>query len=212
MTYPGDAYYFVLPINKAGGGDPDVTSTPTITIISLVDNVGVTGHISMPMTLIPGTQKVYKYMWDTTGLNEGSYQALVDYAAEGATFQGIHLETVRLGDSRIKGTVALEATTAKNETVAKEATVMKVSDFVHPNDASHVQYIKSKVAGLPADVASAEAIASVLSMVTDIKDAEIGTWLIDKVTNVLTMRRTNGNELARFQLSNDNEASNRVRL
>ncbi len=212
MIYPGDVHYFVLPLLKAGGGDPDVTSDPTITVIHTLDNAALTGHVSQPMTLIPGTQKVYTYRWDTTGLNDGVYLALIDYAAEEELHQGQLLEVVQLGDSRIRGLVALEATTAKQDVVAKDATVMKKSDFVHPNDASSIQFIKSKVGGLPANVASAEALEDVRLLAEKAKDASLGTWSINKTTNILTMYRENGTELARFQLVSHNDGSTRTRL
>ena len=64
------------------------------------------------MNLIAGTAQVYTYALTTTGIAEGTYLAVASYATAAATVNNLFLETVRLGDSRVTGPVALEATVA----------------------------------------------------------------------------------------------------
>lgn len=212
MIYPGDLHCFVLRLSEPDGSDPNVTLAPAVTVVNAVTDVALAGVVAVPMTLITGSQKTYVYVWDTTGVAEGQYLALVDYAVDSVTFQGQSLELVRLGDSRILGEVAREATTAKEVTVAKDETVMKAANFVHPDDADSIVFIRAKVADLPDEVAGAEDVLAIKTLVTDLSDHSFGNWIIDKTTNILTLYRVNGTQLAQFRLTSTNTVSKRERV
>lgn len=210
MLYPNDKHVFLLSIVNADGSNPNVTVAPTVTIIN-----AVSGNVVVPATamdLIAGTQKVYSYVWDTAAQPEATYLALVSYAADGVTVQGRMLESVRLGDSRVTGAVALDATVAKELTVAKDATVMKYAQYVLPKNDDYVRAIKSRVDLLPNDPASAAAIAALAAKLEDVHDFVTGTWIVDKANDKMTLYRKDGSVLQAFNLEDTDTHSNRLRV
>jgi hypothetical protein len=209
MVYPNDTYIFLLSVTKADGGDPNVTAAPTITVLNAASGQVVSA--AAPMTLIDGTRKVYSYAWDTTGQTDGAYIGVVSYAADGVTIQGQLLETVRLGDARVKGPVALDATVAKDSTVAKDATVMHYREYVLPKNDDYVRSIYSKVQLIPANPATAEAITSLGLKLEDIHDFVMGTWVVDKVAKTMTLRRKDGSVLTTFNIADTDTTSSRIK-
>lgn len=162
------------------------------------------------MTLISGSSAVYTYNWNTTGTGNGMYVALVSYAVSGTPYSGVFLERVQLGDSRVTGVVALDATVAKDSTVAHDATVFKITDFIAPSADAVIQQILGFVQRIPTAPATETTLATVASGVQDIRDYSLGTWVLDKVHNTLTLNRVGGGVLATFNLVNNANNSNRV--
>jgi len=98
MFYPGDTVILVLPINKTDGTDPNVTTSPTVSILNAHTNavVQINGQAAVPMSLVSGTFRVYTYPWFTGGVADGTYLAIVNYASDGITVQGRLLDTIVL--------------------------------------------------------------------------------------------------------------------
>lgn len=213
MIYPGDLVRFFLSITNTDGSDPDVTVAPVITIVRARDGQAVV--TAAAMTLVAGTQKLYQNIWDSAGVEDGEYYALVSYVADGVTVSNRFLNNVRLGDSRVTGVVALDATVAKEGTTAKDATVAHASDLagLNPDNSSAVQSIKAKTDLLPNDPASETTLASVLALLVDLNDATLGSWRIDKTVNpqTITFLRPDGSTLASFSLSESDTESLRTR-
>jgi len=163
---------------------------------------------------LPGTTLVYSYLWNTAAAANGDYLAVVSYAADGNTFNGQFVERIRLGDSRITGAVALDATVAHDATVAKDATVAHLTDLatISPNTSTVVLAIKAKTDLLPANPASGDALTLITSLLTDVHDAQLGTWSVDKTQNpkVLTFKRLDGTTLASFQVTEDSNSAART--
>ena len=205
MIYPGDIHVFTLPLDGQ-----TVSSAPVIAVVNLITGEAV---ISPPaaMTLVPGSS-VYKFLWSTAGLSDGEYLALVSYATDAQTWNNRFLETVRLGDSRVTAETAREATTAKEATAAKDATVMHQADFVKPDDSPLVQGMYAKLEMFPTNPASADAVAALLAVLTDVSDALLGNWDIDKTLRVMTLFRQNGNRLRAYQLGNSAQHTSRTQL
>ena len=219
MVYPGDVVPFLLPIEKADGSDPAITAAPVITLINTYDDEPV--KLSEPdvtsaeMTLVPGTLKLYKYLWHTAGIAEGVYVAVASWVAAGVTVTNRYLATVRLGDSRVTSEVAKEATTAKQADTAKDATVLHQGDFIAPKDDITIQAIWSKISGWPALIPSQDQLDEIAALVTDLHDVDFGTWTIEKDTvgqpKKMTLQRVNGNVLQVFNLTNTDSQSQRAR-
>lgn len=215
MFYPGDSYTFLLTITLATGAGPTITTAPVITVVNLsTGSAVVTGQT---MTAITGTSsQVYKYIWNTAGLADGDYIGLVSYAHDSITINSQLLEKVHLGDSRVVGVVAQDATVAKDGTVAKDSTVAHTTDLVSisPNNSSVVLAIKAKTDLLPATPADNATLIAVQSAITDIHNAVMGTWVIDKTQSpqVLTFFNSDSSVLARFQLSDGPTATNRTKF
>lgn len=212
MTYPGDLKNLVLSITNSAGTAPSVTVAPVISVIRLSDLTTVVN--AQAMTMMAGTQAVYFYAWNTFNAQNGDYVAIVSYAADGITISGRLLQVVTIGDSRITGTVALDATVAKDSTVAKDATVAHFTDLatVSPDNSITVAAIKAKTDNLPVDPASLTVLNAIAANVQDLHDSNGGTWTIDKTQNpqVLTILRPSGAVLARFQLTDSSTATNRT--
>lgn len=209
MIYPGDKHIFLLSLTKADGTLPTVTSTPRITVINAeTDAVEVNNQV---MTVISGTQLLYRYVWNTGAAAVGKYLAIVSYVADSVTINARLLESVQLGDSRILGIVALESTVAKEASVAKDLTVLKATDYIPPDSSVLVQAIANKMAMVPANLPTKDDIAELSTLVTDIHDCSIGTWSVDKQLNRLSLFRKNGTVLATFALTNNNAISARIR-
>lgn len=208
-VYPSDNYVFVLSITNPDGSNPVVITEPTLTVVNAVTGSVVTA--AQAMVAIPGTQKVYTYVWDTTGLQDGTYLGLVSYATADATVQGRLLKAVRLGDSRITGVVALDSSVAKDETVAKDATVMKFSDYVLPQNDEYVQAIYSKTQLIPTNPATADDLTVLADKLEDIHDFVVGTWTVNKANNTMTLFRKDGSILQSFTLEITSTESNRLR-
>jgi hypothetical protein len=128
MIYPGDTHQIVFSLSHANGTTPSVTTAPLVTVINLTTGAAVV--TAAAMTLVAGTCLVYSYAWNTAGMLNGDYLAVVSYAADGNTVNGQYLDQIHLGDTNIPGPVALNATVALDATVAKDATVAHLTDLV----------------------------------------------------------------------------------
>ena len=204
MTYPGDIYFLIFPLMRADGTVPTLALAPLLTIVNLQTGAMVLSP-SPQMTLQSGMAGTYVYRWDTSGLSDGTYLAAVTYAADGVVFTNQLLESIRLGDSRVTGQVALQATTAKDTTVAKDATVMHAADYIYVDTSATMAAILAALGG----VSTATALTALATTVQNISDGTLGTWIVDKVANTLTMRRPNGATLAVFALLNTSTQSSR---
>lgn len=209
MTFPGDTHVIVLPISLASGANPNVTSVPRITVVNAITQEVVLP--STPMTLISGSQKTYVYAWDTSGTPEGSYLAVVSYAADNIIVNGRAVEKIVLGNSRVTGRVALDATVAKQDSVAKDATVLKFTEYQPPHTSAIIQAIKSAVDRIPNNPATAESIASLAAVVGDLHDCSFGTWEINRNTGQFTMKRKDGTVLQTFHIERTDTQDNRLR-
>jgi hypothetical protein len=205
MKYPGDTYTFVFPVP---GTSPTVTATPQVTVIDASNGTAVVS--SQAMNLIAGSNAVYLYNWNTTGTGNGTYVALVSYAVSGTAVNGVFLEKLQLGDSRITGVVALDATVAKDSTVAHDASVFKKTDFVTPSQDASIQAILGFTQNIPAAPATAAAVSALVSMLTDVHDFALGNWIGNKVNNTLTLYRIGGGVLKVFNAVEDVTQSSRV--
>ena len=147
------------------------------------------------------------YAWNTAGLTNGDYLAVVSYAADGNTFNGKFLERIRLGDTNITGPVALASLVALNSTVAKDATVAHITDLqtINPNTSTVVLAIQSAVNALPNTLASQDSISLLTSLLTDVHDGQFGTWSVDKTQSpkVLTFYRLDDSVLATYGVTED---------
>lgn len=205
MLYAGDIVHILLPLLRTDGVDPTVTSIPSITIIHVP--TGTAMVTAQTMTLIAGTQKVYKYSWSIPGTAQiGEYLSIATWVADGVTFTGRYVKDFRVGDSRVTGVVALDSTVAKDGTVAKDATVAKASQLtgLNPDNSAAVLAIKAKTDNLPASPASEGTLTAVQSTVSDIYDAEFGETVLDKTVTpqVVTVRKTSDNSvLKQFEMT-----------
>jgi len=206
MIYPGDVYFFVLPLMQGDGTSPTLAMAPLITILNLQTRAAVISP-SPSMVLQNGLPGTYVYGWNTSGLPNGTYLAAVTYALNGVVFTNQVIETVRLGDSMIVSQVAQEATVAKDLTVAKDATVMHASQYTYNDPGPTLTAILAALSG----VATQTQLAAVASQLQDVYDATTGTWVVDKVANTLTMRRGGpaGAAIASFNLINTSTQSSR---
>jgi hypothetical protein len=166
------------------------------------------------MTLVAGTCLVYSYVWNTAGMLNGDYLAVVSYAADGNTVNGQYLDQIRLGDTNIPGQVALNATVALDATVAKDATVAHLTDLatINPNTSSVILAIQAKTANLPAVPAAQSDVTALVQFLTDIHDTVLGTWIVDKTQNpkVLSFLRLDGSTLATFTVTEDDNSAART--
>lgn len=217
MYYPGDRVPFLISLARADGAEPDVTSAPRITIVNTYDNQALdldgVGVKTAAMMLIDGSDALYSFVWDTGGILDGTYVALVGYASDGVTVNGRLFGTVQLGDSRVRGEVALAANAARRTDLPDKDAVMLKTDFVQPADDLSIQAILAKTAALPENVASAEAVASVAALAADLHGVALGTWTINRnvVPNRLALHRLDGTVLAEYDLTNNGQQSARTR-
>ena len=208
MIYPGDMCIFTLPIENSDGTLPIVPTAPTIMVLNLAD-----GSVAWPtqsMTLVVGTQLTYMAVWPTAGQPDGTYLAVVSYSANGKAFNGKNLERVRLGDSRVTGEVAKEATTSKEATAAKDATVLHAADYTSPNSSTMVQAVVAKLAGYPNSIPAVSDIASLSSLVNDVRDSALGRWSIDRASGTFNLYRVDGSLLRTFNLVKSASLSERI--
>jgi hypothetical protein len=152
----------------------------------------------------------YEYVWNTTGMDDGNYLALTSYTANEVTVTQRLLGKVQVGDTRLTGKVALEATAAKDLLISKAATTVQAFAYVSPNSSLILQDIWEKVDSIPACPASQTALASLLSLLTDIKDQTLGSWVANKRMNTLTFLRENGQVLKVLKLTNDDSLASRL--
>lgn len=211
MVYPGDIVPIILDLSATAA----VTSAPLITILRATDDVpqllATPNVYSSAMSLISGSSRVYKFLWNTTGINNGTYIAVVSYIADGVTKTNVFLKDICLGDTRIVGTVALDATVAKDMTVAKDGTVMHRSDFVTPSNDLTVQRIYAKTSSLPSVVASQASIDAIASQLLDVYDCSFGNWTLNSSVGTLTLYRVNGAVLQVFHVSQNGPSQSRIR-
>jgi hypothetical protein len=213
LLFPGETYVFTLSITKADGTNPSVTSSPQIQVVNARTGVGVFGS-AQAMTLVTGTQKVYTYGWaiDNAQSAPDDYFAIVSYTADTIAVTGRYLEKIRVGSSYFTGKVALDLTVAKDATVAKNSTVAKATDLaaVNPDNSSVVLAIKAKTDNLPADPASTGLLTSVMAFLTDVRDALLGSQVVNKdvVPATLSLKRVADNsELASYTLTEDSHST-----
>jgi hypothetical protein len=210
VNYPGDKYTFVFPLQNPDGSAPQVTSAPTINILNLAT---MTAVLAAPgqMTAMPGTQYVYTYTWNTALVSTGQYVALISYVANGAAMNNRFLEKLQLGDTYLTGPVALDATVAKDATVARDATVLHRADYTSPDNSGAVNAIVSAIGSLPQILSTQDQHSALAQLTQDIYDATLGSWVINKNTNTMSLfRRSGGALLAQFSLANSNANSSRT--
>jgi hypothetical protein len=134
MYYPGDRVPFLLSLAKADGSEAEITTAPRITILNAFDNsaldIGGAGVKTVEMFTVAGSDALYTFLWDTAGVADGPYFALVSYSANGVTVNNRLLGFVQLGDSRVRGEVSLEATAAKTIDLPAKADFLVKSDYV----------------------------------------------------------------------------------
>jgi hypothetical protein len=194
---------------------PNVTTPPVVQIVRVSD---FTAMLSVPayMNALDSSNQVWIYTWNVGPATSGDYIAIVSYAADGSTFSGMYLDRVRVGDTYILGTLALDGTVAKDSTVAKDATVAHSSDLsaINPDNSTTILSIKSKTDNLPSDPAGMTLLSSVIQGVADIHDATLGSQVIDKTQNpaLYTMKRQDESILAQFTLSDDSSATSRTAI
>jgi hypothetical protein len=214
MIYSGDIYNFVLSLTHTDGTTPNVTVTPLITIIQLSTNLPVA--TIQTMTVITGTAVAYSYAWNTVGVSDGDYAAVVSYAVDGTTINNRYLERVHVGDSRVTGPVALDATVAHDATVAKDSTVAHITDLgaIDPANSATILAIKAKTDTLPVNPASQDTLNTALALINDIHDVSMGTWTIDKTQNpkILSLHRLDGSVLVSFQVTEDSNSAARTKI
>lgn len=212
MLYVGDTETLTFSLSHSDGSSPTVTVTPLITIIKVETGASVVSSASM--TLLTGTNLTYYYNFVTTGLSIGHYIAVVSYVADGNTISNLFLKNIRLGDTYITGIVALDATVAKNATVALAATTATPTQVaaVNPNISTEVLAIRAAVDTLPTNPADNDLLTTLGHTLTDVKDATLGTWLIDKTVNpnILTYKRTNNSTtMSTYTLSENSTSAQR---
>lgn len=217
MYYPGNQVPFLLSLAAAGGEPADVVTPPYLSILNVADDVALDlageGVKSAPMPAIDGADALYKFLWNTAGVPDGTYVAVVSYVANGLNISNRLLATVQLGDSRVTQEVAAYASAARRTDLPDKTLVMLKSDFVAPADDDSVQAILAKVNGLPENVASQATLSQALTLLSDIHDVEFGTWVQDKsvTPNRLTLYRKNGDALQAFDLIRNDNTSSRTR-
>jgi hypothetical protein len=207
--YPGDSFYFVLPVFGPSGANPNVTAAPLITVIDLSTlNAVVT---AAPMSLVTNTKKTYFYNWTTVS---GNFVAIYSMTADGITYTDNFLTSIHVGDSRILGTVALDSTVAKDATVAKDSTVAKATDLaaVNPANATIIQQIKAQTDKIPVDPATETTLATINLGVTGLLSTEAGNFSLDKATDILTIFNDDGSIYRQFQLSDSSANTTRTKL
>ena len=74
--------------------------------------------------------------------------------------------------------------------------------------------IKARTDTLPANPASQDSLTTLLSLLTDVHDAQLGTWSVDKTQNpkILTFKRLDGTTLASFQVTEDSSSAARTKV
>jgi hypothetical protein len=206
--YSGESYSFLLFLMRNDGTPIQVTPLPLLTVVRLADEQPVVSQAEMQrLEDMPGA---YEYVWNTTGIDDGNYLALTSYTANEVTVTQRLLGKVQVGDTRLTGKVALEATAAKDLLIAKAATTVQAFAYVSPNSSLILQDIWEKVDSIPACPASQTALASLLSLLTDIKDQTLGSWVANKRMNTLTFLRENGQVLKVLKLTNDDSLASRL--
>ena len=206
--YSGESYSFLLFLMRNDGTPIQVTPLPLLTVVRLTDGQPVVSQAEMQrLEDMPGA---YEYVWNTTGIDDGNYLALTSYTANEVTVTQRLLGKVQVGDTRLTGKVALEATAAKDLLIAKAATTVQAFAYVSPNSSLILQDIWEKVDSIPACPASQTALASLLSLLTDIKDQTLGSWVANKRMNTLTFLRENGQVLKVLKLTNDDSLASRL--
>jgi len=206
--YSGESYSFLLFLMRNDGTPLQVTPLPLLTVVRLADEQPVVSQAEMQrLEDMPGA---YEYVWNTTGIDDGNYLALTSYTANEVTVTQRLLGKVQVGDTRLTGKVALEATAAKDLLIAKAATTVQAFAYVSPNSSLILQDIWGKVDSIPACPASQTALASLLSLLTDIKDQTLGSWVANKRMNTLTFLRENGQVLKVLKLTNDDSLASRL--
>lgn len=215
MLYQNDSYTFTLQITHANGTNPSVTTPPVIQIIQLQGFVAMLGSPAA-MVNLDSSKQLWAYTWNIGNAPSGQYQAIVSYAADSNTFSGFPIEKITVGDTRILGTLALDATVSKDATVAKDSTVAKSSDLstINPNNSSIILAIKSKTDNLPADPAGMTLLGATVLNVADVHDAVLGNQTVDKTQNpaVFTLKRLDNSVLSQYQLADDASQTSRTKI
>lgn len=192
------------------GTSPNVTTSPILQVIRLSDFTAILGSPAT-MTALDASNQLWKYVWNVSTAQPGEYISIISYAADGNTFNSIPVEKVRVGDTFVTGTVALDSTVAKDATVAKDSTVAKATDVaaVSPDASSTVLAIKAKTDNLPSDPAGMTLLGTTIQDVIDLHDAALGNQTVDKTQNpaVLTLQRSDNSVLAQFSLTDNPSAT-----
>jgi DNA-directed RNA polymerase subunit F len=215
MIYQNDNYNFLCSIPTPSGQDPAtyVTIKPLITVFAV--RAGTVYANAVQMTLIPGTDGLYKYAWNIPAdAPVDDYVALVNYSTNDKMVQNQFLERVRVGDSRVVDVVAKDATVAKEATTAKDLTVAHIGDLaaVSPEKNTTIQEILSKVSALPADPASNAKVNELMPYLNDIRGFAIGNWTRDLNAGTLTIFNVDGSLLATFRIQETEASASRTRV
>lgn len=216
MWYPGDVVPFLISLATPTGAAAVVVTPPYISILdstgAAIDVAGA-GIKTAAMTLIPGTDAIYSWDWNTGGVPDGNYVAVVSYNANAVTVNSRLLTSVRLGDSRITAEVAPAVSTARTVDLPDKADVMLKTDFVAPSADESIQTILAKVVAMPANLASQATLTQVLALLQDVHDVEMGSWVIDKTSNPnrMTLYRVDGAILQSFDLTRTDASAARNR-
>ena len=196
------------------GTAPNVTTPPVIQIVRLSD---FTTMLISPASMIAldSSNQLWTYTWAIGLATSGEYAAIVSYAADGNIFSGKFIEKVKVGDTYIIGTVALDSTVAKDTTVAKDATVAHQVDLaaINPDTSVTVLAIKSKTDNLPADPTGMTLLSTYLTDIVDIHDVSLGNQSVDKTLSppLYTMNRVGGGILAQYQLTDSVSTTSRTK-
>ena len=214
MNYPGDTYLFTLSLNTASGVAPTINVNPVITIVT---STGTALISSVNMTVIAGTQnQIWTYSWNTAGLSNGTYLALVSYSHDSITVNSQLLERVKLGDSFVVGVVAQDSTVAKESTLIAGDGTDYLTNIIETLSANSIvlQNIQVSTDNLPLHPADNDTLTSIQTTINQLLNAQLGTWIVDKTQspNVLTFFNPDNSVLATFQLTDSSGSSNRVRV
>lgn len=217
MYYPGNQVPFLLSLATPTGDPAAIVTPPYVSILNVADDAALDlagpGIKTAAMVAIDGADALYKYLWNTAGVPDGTYVAVVSYVANGLTISNRLLGSVQLGDSRVTQEVASYAASARRTDLPDKTLVLLKADYVAPADDDAVQEILAKVASMPASIASQASLDQALLLLTDIHDAETGTWVQDKsvTPNRLTLYRKDGAILQAFDLIRNSTSSSRAR-
>ena len=211
MIYPGDTHQIVFSLSHANGTTPSVTTAPLVTVINLTTGAAVV--TAAAMTLVAGTCLVYSYAWNTAGMLNGDYLAVVSYAADGNTVNGQYLDQIRLGDTNIPGPVALNAPWRSMRPWPRTR-----PSSSHGSGDDQSQYIvchsghPGQDGQLAGDPAAQSDVTALVQFLTDIHDTVLGTWIVDKTQNpkVLSFLRLDGSNLATFTVTEDDNSAART--
>lgn len=195
------------------GTAPNVTTAPIIQIVQLPTLVSMLSSAAS-MTAIDASNQTWMYTWSIGNSTNGEYIAIISYVADGVTMNGKMLEKIKVGDTYVIGTVALDATVAKDASVAKDATVAHITDLIaiNPNTSPVILAIQTSTANLPLDPSGMTLLGPLIQNIQDLHDAALGPQVVDKTQNpvLYTIMRADNSVLATYQLSDTSTTTSRI--